>query len=301
VSSAVIQRYGFDDLRRVAAALGTAVGLPPVRSLTLAAHLLWFDAAGAPTLGIATLPSWLEEVESRRVNPTAIGRVLTERTAVALFDGENGPTPLVLERAAEVAVQKARESAVGLVRVVGAASIRSAAPVAAGIGIGPMAGWVLGPNRCWSMALPSPGGLPLVVDSGLSAIEAGGDSVPAGTAGRRGSVIPKPAAAGHDGPPPASPLLEGFWLGTEALVPEDGWLVAAVSIPAIESFATFDERLAAVARRMSPAPGRLLPEAWETQRREVRQQGIALEPAAWKSLAHWARRLSVDVPEPLAD
>jgi LDH2 family malate/lactate/ureidoglycolate dehydrogenase len=297
VSAAVIHRYGFEELRRFGAALGTAVGLVPARSLMLASHLLWFDAAGAPTLGIATLPSWMEAVESGRVNPVATGRVVGERTALALFDGENGPTPLVLERAAAVAVEKARESAVGLVRVVGAEPVRSAAPVAAGIGVGPMAGWVLGPNRYWSMALPSHGGLPLVVDVGLSATDEEGDSV----AGRRGSSPPKPASSGRDGPPSASSLLEGFWLGTEVLVPERGWLVAAISIPALESFSTFDERLATVARGMSPAPGRLLPEAWEARRREVRQKGLAIEPAAWKALAHWARRLSVDVPDPLAD
>jgi hypothetical protein len=32
----------------------------------------------------------------------------------------------------------------------------------------------------------------------------------------------------------------------------------------------------------------------------VQQHGVAIEPAAWKSLTQWARRLSVDLPEPLA-
>jgi LDH2 family malate/lactate/ureidoglycolate dehydrogenase len=301
VSAAVIHRYRFDDMRQFAAALGTGVGLPPSRALALASHLLWFDAAGAPILGIATLPSWIEAVDRRQINPITTGRVVRERTALALFDGENGPAPLVLERAAEVAVEKARESAVGLVRVIGTGSVRSTAPVAAGIAIGPMAGWVLGPGRYWSMALPSQGGLPLVVDSGLSAAAAGDNAGSADAAGRRASAPPKSPSSGRDGPPSASMLFEGFWLGTEILVPEDGWLVAAVSIPALESFATFDERLAAVASGVSPAPGRLLPDAWEARRREVRQKGVVVEAATWKSLAHLARRLSVDVPDPLAD
>lgn len=301
MSAAVLHRYRFDDLRRFAAALGAATGLPAPGAMNLAAHLLWFDAAGAPSLGIATLPSWLEAIDRRQVDPTKTGRVVHELTALAVYDGENGPAPLVLERAAEVAVAKARESAVGLVRVAGARSLRSSAPVAAGIAIGPMAGWVIGPDRCWSMALPSQGGLPLVVDSGLSAAEAGEDLGPRGTAGRRGAAAPKSSATGRDGPPPASSLLEGLWLASEVLLPAGSWLVAAVAIPALESFATFHERLGTVVGATAPAPGRLLPDAWEARRQEVRRDGVVIEPAPWKSLAHWARRLSVDVPEPMAD
>ena len=297
MSAAVIHRYRFDDLRRFAVALGTAVGLSPPRSAVLASHLLWFDAAGAPTLGIATLPAWMEALEGRQVNPMATGRVIQERTAMALFDGEKGPTPLVLERAAEVAVEKAREAAVGLVRVIGAGALRSAAPVAVGIATGPMAGWVLGPNRCWSMALPSHGGLPLIVDSGLSAAEAGANPGSAGTVGRRGSASSKPTAPGSDGALLASSVLEGFWLGTEVLLPEDGWLVAAISIPAMESFAAFDERLAAVSSGMAPVPGRLPPDVLEARRREVRQKGVIVDSAVQKDLNHWARRLSVDLPD----
>jgi LDH2 family malate/lactate/ureidoglycolate dehydrogenase len=296
VSAAVSHRYGFDELRRFAAAIGAAAGLSPPRSLALASHLLWFDAAGAPALGIATFPRWMEAIEGGQVNPRATGRVVSERTALAVFDGEKGPAPLILERAAELAVEKAREAAVGLVRIVGAGPVSSAAPVAAGIAVGPMAGWVVGPDRCWSMALPSEGGLPLVVDSGLS--DDGTNKKPgsSGGAGRRASDSTKPKSSPPDGPIPAPTLLEGFWLGIESLVEERDWLVAAVSVPALEPFASYQERFAAGGRRMSPGLGRLLPEAWESRRRQVRQNGVVLEPEAWNSLAHWARRFSVDVP-----
>jgi LDH2 family malate/lactate/ureidoglycolate dehydrogenase len=299
VAAAVIPRYRFEDLRRFASAIGAAAGLPPPRSLNLASHLLWFDAAGAPTLGIATLPDWLEAIEHRRVDPMATGRVVSERTALAVFEGENGVAPLILGRAAEVAVEKAREAAVGLVRISGVGRIPSSAPVAAGIAIGPMAGWVLGPGRCWSLALPSQGGLPLVVDSGLSEIEMRGKPAAAGGSGRRPSHTSKATAAGRDGTIPASALLEGFWLGTEVLVPEGDWLVAAVSVPAMEPLATWHARLAAIADRMSSAPGRLPPGAWEARRRRVHQEGVVVEPAAWKSLARWAHRFSMDVPGPI--
>jgi LDH2 family malate/lactate/ureidoglycolate dehydrogenase len=306
VAGAVIHRYGFDELRRFAAGIAGATGLAPARALALASHLLWFDAAGAPSLGIATLSSWLEAIDAGRVDPLAVGRVVSERTTLALLDGENGPPPLILERAAELAVEKAREAAVGLVKVVGVGPIRSSAPIAAGIAIGPMAGWVLGPDRCWSMALPTSGGLPLVVDSGLPTptAEASGGGKPGTTeaSGRRATEPPKTASSHREGPVPVSPLLEGFWLGTEVLVPEGGWLVAAVSINAMEPLSAFHDRVAAGRERLAAA-GRagLLPEEWEAHRRRAQQQGVMVDPAAWKSLVHRAHRLNIDVPRPIPD
>jgi LDH2 family malate/lactate/ureidoglycolate dehydrogenase len=299
VSAAVSHRYGFDELRRFAAALGTAAGLSTPRSLALASYLLWFDAAGAPGLGIATLPAWMEAIDRGEVDPRATGRVVSERMALAVFDGQSAPAPLALARAAELAVEKAREAAVGLVRVIGVGAVPSAAPVAAEIAIGPMAGWVLGPERCWSMAVPTHGGLPLVVDSGLSAAGAAEKPGPGGGPGRRASDSAKSPSSRRDGPIPASSLLEGFWLGIESLVANGGWLVAAASVPALAPSADDRQRLVADGRGISPAPGRLLSDAWAARRRQAQQDGVAIEPAAWKALAHWARRLSVDAPEPL--
>jgi hypothetical protein len=306
VAAAVIHRYGFDELRRFAAAIATAAGLAPARSLAMASHLLWFDAAGAPSLGIATLPSWLEAIDGGRVDPLAVGRVVSERTTLALLDGENGPAPLILERAAELAIEKAREAAVGLVRIVGVGSVPSAAPIAAGIAIGPMAGWVQGPDGCGSMALPTPAGLPLVIDSGLAAVKEGagptGKPGSAAASGRRASDS-KAASSRRDGPVPASSLLPAFWLGAELLVPEGGWLVSAVSVTAMEPLSTFRDRVADARERLADAagPGGLLPEDWEVHRRRVQQQGVHVEPAAWKALVHRAHRLAIDVPGPIRE
>ncbi len=107
MSTAVSPRFDFDDLRRFAAALGIGCGLTPARALAMASHLLWFDAAGAANLGTASLPDWLEAIENGQVDPRSMGRVVGERSALAVFDGENGLPPLLLERAAELAVEKA--------------------------------------------------------------------------------------------------------------------------------------------------------------------------------------------------
>ena len=290
-----MNRYGFDDLRRFAAALGTACGLAPLRALAMASHLLWFDAAGAATLGIATLPAWLEAIEGGQVDPQAAGRVVGQRSALAIFDGENGLPLLLLERAAELAIEMARETAVGLVRVDHVGPIRSAAAVVAGIALGPMAGLVLGPNRLWSMGLPSEAGLPVVVDSGLATAVAGAGK-PRGA--RTPADSPKPVASRRTGSAPAIDLLDGLRLGTEVLIPAGGWLVAAVSVAAVEPLAAFHQRVAAW-DGLDEAPGRLLPGAWDARRREARTRGIAIPLPAWKSLNQWAQRLAIEVPGPI--
>jgi hypothetical protein len=117
--------------------------------------------------------------------------------------------------------------------------------------------------------------------------------------GRRASDHARSKSSRRDGPIPASTPLEGFWLGIETLVAEGGWLVGAVSVPALAPDATDRERLVTGGRGISPAPGRLLPEAWESRRRQVQRDGVAIEPAAWKSLVQWAHKLAVDVPDPL--
>lgn len=310
MAGAVIHRFVYDDLRRFAVALGTAAGLAPARSAALAAHLLWFDAAGAPTLGIATLDTWLTAIDERRVNPSTIGRVARERSSLAELDGENGLPLLVLERAAELAVEKARDSGMGLVRVVGIEPAASAAPIAAGIAIGPMAAWVLGPDGTWSLALPTAAGLPLVVDPGLSAAAASGKPASADAAGGRasGQTQTQTQARGASGRRhernPAPDFPEGMRLAAEVLVPEGGWLVAALAGSGPESLSAWHERVARARERSAAtdAGARLHvldPEGWEARRRRLWQEGVEVASPAWKPLVQRARGPAIEPPAPL--
>src|SRR4051812_39862632 len=104
-------------MRRFATDLVSRLGVAPQRSASLAAHLLWFDAAGASRFGIATLPRWLERIDGLEFDLAAEGKVTTERNGTAVVDGQNGLPPLILERVAGLAVEKAREAGIGLVRV----------------------------------------------------------------------------------------------------------------------------------------------------------------------------------------
>lgn len=259
-------RYRLDDLRRLGSALLAKAGVAPARASAMATQLLWFDAAGAPTFGIATLPAWLERLGAGAVDPAATGSVATERAGTAVLDGRDGPGPLILARAGEIASEKARELGLGLVRVVRIGPTGPAAAVAAELAIGPFAAFAIGPGASWTLALPSDNGLPAVFDA---AFDGGSARV-------------------------AERVLPGLGL----LVPEGGWLVGAISVTAIEPLATLQERVGAAIGRDGDGPGRLAPAAWEAHRRAARERGVAVAPSAWKALAQWAGRFEVEPPVP---
>lgn len=267
-------RYRLDDLRRLASALGSGAGLAPTRASALAGHLLWFDAAGARPFGIATLPRWLDRLELGRDDPNAEGWIRQERAAVAVLDGRRGPAPLVLGRAAGLAIEKARDVGVGLIRVSGLGPAGPAAPIAAEVAIGPELAVVLGPGPSVALALPAPEGLPVVFDSAL-----------AGEGASLGSISP----------PEALTALVAPW---SALVPEEGWLIVAVAVTAMEPLATFHERVADAIRGLDESPGRLLPGPWEARRAEARRLGVALDPSTFDTLRDRAGRLGVEMPRP---
>lgn len=266
------RRFRLDDLRRLATALLAKQGVAPARASALATHLLWFDAAGVASLGIEALPDWLERLESGQVDPRAEGRVVLERSGTAVLDGQNGLPPLVLARAAEIASEKAREIGLGLVRVTGIGPAGSAAPVAAELAVGPFAAFLLGPGPSWSLALPSEDGLPAVFDAALA-----------------------PAGSRAKGPPP---WLDGLGAWAGLLVPDGGWLIAAVAVPALEPLATFQERVSAGAIRDEDGAGRLAPKPWEDRRREARERGVPIALAVWKKWKRWADRFEVELPAP---
>lgn len=293
MSATVIRRYRLDDLRRFAAALGCASGLAPPRALALASHLLWFDAAGAASFGIETLPWWLEKIDSGSVDLTAQGQITAERPSMATIDGHNGIAPLVLERAAELAIEKARDTAVGLVRIRHLGGLGSTAAVVAAMAVRPVAGLVLGPGRLWSAAVPSPVGLPIVFDSGLAGIERRRSAAAAGSpAGRHGRPV-KRAAPGLSSPP-----VDGAGNWSNLLLSGDSWLVAAMTLAELEPLSEFHDRVGQWIQGVAESPGQLRPAMWTDRHNEVHERGVGLAASVWKELKRWADRFAVVVPTP---
>jgi len=261
--------------------------------LALASHLLWFDAAGAASFGISTLPCWLESIDNGSIDLTAAGTITRERPSLATLDGQNGIAPLVLERAGELAVEKARDTAVGLVQITHLARLGSGAAVVAAMALRPVAGLVLGPGGVWSAAVPSPAGRPIVFDSGLAGIEPGRAGTEVSPRSGRHGGPPKPATA-RSLPPP----LDGVANWREVLVPEESWLVAAIAVGELEPLSNFHDRVAQWIDGVADGPGRLLPATWANRHDEAHERGVAIAPSAWKELKHWANRFAVAVPSP---
>lgn len=264
-------RYRLDELRRFATALGTGVGMAPARAAAFAAHLLWFDAAGAPDAGIASLPAWLERITNNDVDPRAEATVVEETLGTAVLDGQGGVPPLILARAGELAVEKARDAGTGLVRVTRLGPMGPAAAVASDMAVGPVVALLLGPGPSWTIALPSDEGLPALHDSALA-----------------NSNPPKKGGRG------ARPAAVDAWASwASVIVPDGDWLVAAIGVKAIEPLSAFQARVGARFAGAEPGDNGLAPVALEARRREVREHGAAVTEAVQTRLNEWAARFGV--------
>jgi LDH2 family malate/lactate/ureidoglycolate dehydrogenase len=274
VSLSQSTRHRLDDLHRLTASLAAGIGVAPARASALATHLLWFDAAGASTHGIATLPTWLDRIDRKEIDPVAEGRAGRERAGTAIFDARNGLPPLALATAGGIASEKARDVGVGIVRVHNLGESGPSAPVAASLAIGPYFAVMAGPGPSLSLAAPMAGGLPVVYDSRLAG---------------PGSDLGTPNWLA-----PWSPWISG-------ISDDGGWVVLAISVLAFESLAHFEGRVASSLLDRDPSTGFLEPGPWEVRRREARERGVTIDPGAFGSLKTWADRLGVPWPTSFAD
>jgi L-2-hydroxycarboxylate dehydrogenase (NAD+) len=167
-----------------------ATGLPAEDSATIAGLMAEADLIGADAHGIFRLPQYIRRLEAGGVNRTP--NIVVNRTAAAtaLVDGDNGMGHLVVARAAETAVELAREAGVGWVGVrrsnhAGPASIYAAMPLEAGmIGIysavasaNHMAPWggtdlLLGTNPL-AVAIPAGDAPPVLLDIASTVVSYG--------------------------------------------------------------------------------------------------------------------------------
>lgn len=73
------------------------------------------DARGGDAHGVFRLPQYVKQIQDGAINARPQIRVVSERSGTALIDGDNALGHLVMKRATEVAVQKARECGIGCV------------------------------------------------------------------------------------------------------------------------------------------------------------------------------------------
>src|SRR6266566_2444163 len=120
---AAINIAGSSDAPRVApAALATfitrafeAAGLPSADADILAGLMVEADLRGSDTHGVIRLPLYLRRLKAGGVKARPNIRIVQERPASALVDGDNGMGHLVMRFAAMTAIEKAKRAGIGWV------------------------------------------------------------------------------------------------------------------------------------------------------------------------------------------
>ncbi|HXM95411.1 MAG TPA: Ldh family oxidoreductase [Candidatus Dormibacteraeota bacterium] len=108
-------RIGITELKRFVTRALESVGIPPEDATQVAALMAEADARGGDAHGVFRLPQYVKQIQSRGINSRPNIRILSDRVGTALLDGDNALGHLVMKRAAELAIEKARHSGIGWV------------------------------------------------------------------------------------------------------------------------------------------------------------------------------------------
>jgi len=110
-----LTRVGFAPLRDFIGASLRRLGLPDEDALTVASLMAEADLQGSDGHGVIRLPPYARRIRAGGIKLRPEIRVLQERPGMALIDGDNAMGHLVMTRAAELAVAKARTAGVAWV------------------------------------------------------------------------------------------------------------------------------------------------------------------------------------------
>ncbi|MEJ7928545.1 Ldh family oxidoreductase [Ramlibacter sp. AN1015] len=115
MSADTLPRVGCDRLADfIARALGSA-GLPAADARIVAGLMAEADLQGSDGHGVIRLPQYVKRIRAGGINTSPAVRVVHERAAMALLDGDNGMGHLVMSRAVDLAMDKARSAGVAWV------------------------------------------------------------------------------------------------------------------------------------------------------------------------------------------
>ena len=126
----------FDHLRDFIHQAFTALGLPAADAETVATLMAEADLQGSDGHGVIRLPQYARRIRAGGFNTTPTIKIVTERAGMALLDGDNGMGHLVMKRAAEIAIEKAKTTGIAWVGAqwsnhAGPASLYARMPLAA--------------------------------------------------------------------------------------------------------------------------------------------------------------------------
>jgi LDH2 family malate/lactate/ureidoglycolate dehydrogenase len=112
-----------------------ALGLPDADAMIVATLMAQADLQGSDGHGVTRLPAYARRIRAGGVNVRPNIRVAREQASMALIDGDNGMGHLVMKRAAEIAIEKARLTGIAWVNSqfsnhAGPASLYASMPLA---------------------------------------------------------------------------------------------------------------------------------------------------------------------------
>jgi L-2-hydroxycarboxylate dehydrogenase (NAD+) len=98
----------FDQLRQFITHAMLQLGLPPADAAVVGGLMAEADLQGSDGHGVIRLPQYARRIRAGGTNVKPNIKVVQERPGMALLDGDNGMGHLVMKRAAEMAIEKAR-------------------------------------------------------------------------------------------------------------------------------------------------------------------------------------------------
>ncbi len=110
-----VPRIAAEPLRAFVTRAFEAAGLPARDAGAVAELMVQADARGSDTHGVIRLPLYVRRIRAGGINPRPNIRVVSERPAAALVDGDNAMGHLVMRFAAETAITKAKAAGVAWV------------------------------------------------------------------------------------------------------------------------------------------------------------------------------------------
>lgn len=108
-------RVGITELQEFITRALTSAGIPPEDASQVAVLMAESDARGGDAHGIFRIQQYVKQIQNGAVNARPNIRILSDRAGAALIDGDNALGHLVMKRAAELAIEKARQCGIGWV------------------------------------------------------------------------------------------------------------------------------------------------------------------------------------------
>jgi len=104
-----------EALKRFIQSAFTSQGLPEADAAQVARLMAEADLQGSEGHGVIRLPQYIKRIQAGGINKHPNIHVVQERAAMALVDGDNGMGHLVVSRAVDIAIEKARTAGVAWV------------------------------------------------------------------------------------------------------------------------------------------------------------------------------------------